>query len=42
MILMAFSLFWDTVSISRLLPSGGPIGGAPGLKTNYIVYINIF
>ena len=33
---MAFSLFCNTKSILRLLPSGGPIRDAPSLKTNYI------
>ena len=36
-----FSLFWDTESISSLSPSGRPIRGALGIKTNYIVYILI-
>ena len=36
---MPFSMFQDTVLISRLLPLGGPFRGAPGTKTNYMVFI---
>ena len=37
---MAFILFWDTVSITRPLPSEGPIRSVSGFKTNYTAYIN--
>ena len=31
---MLFSLFWDTISIAKVLPSEGTIEGTPGCKTN--------
>ena len=39
---MAFSLFWDTVSITSVLLKGGLIRGTPGPKTNYMVNLNNF
>ena len=34
---MAFSLFWDTLSMPSILPSGGPIGGTSGPKNQLYV-----
>ena len=43
--LMVFNLFCDAVSIPNILPSGpsgDPIKGTPGSKTNYLVNLNKF
>ena len=38
---IVFSLFWDTLSIANILPSGRCIG-TPALKTNYMLNFNNF
>ena len=39
---MVFSLFWDTVSITYILPSEGPIRDTLGFKPNYVIHLNNF
>ena len=39
---MVFSLFWNIVSITSIVPFGRPIKGTPGPKTNYMVNLNNF
>ena len=39
---MVFGLFWNTISITSILPSGDSLGATPGLKTNNMVNLNNF
>ena len=37
-----YQLIIISVSMSSILPSGNPLGGPPGLKTNYLVNLSNF